>query len=273
MRPLPNRRTFVAALSAVALVAALATVASGSRSPVTRARLERALPPTFARLYLQQARLLGRRGLTVASLDAKASCDKGGPDKPDLGPGSDWICMMSWNDPNVPLPDGAAKFELNVHANGCYTAGGPSKYVGTLQIADARGRQVDNPVFEFDGCFDPGSSDAPTHVTLPKAPSTTPTQQRAQTARLTLPHGVFAADASGRLAPSVTCSDGKDGCAGTLTVRANGRTASTTYIVPTDTTQAVTLPVPRGTTGTVRLHADPVIGVAPRPDATVTVSR
>lgn len=65
--------------------------------------------------------------------------------RPDAG-----TLEVSWTDPNVPLPDGATKFELNVHSNDCHTAGGPSKFIGTLTIADLHGKEVGNPVFELD---------------------------------------------------------------------------------------------------------------------------
>ena len=55
-------------------------------------------------------------------------------------------------------PEGYGKFELNVHSNDCYTAGGPSKFVGLLTITDTHGNDVTNPAFEFDGAFDPDGS-------------------------------------------------------------------------------------------------------------------
>jgi hypothetical protein len=165
------------AVLAAAAIALVALSACGS-TDVTRARLERNLPQTFSNLYVQQAKLLGRKGITVASLHAQAQCDKGGPKAPDQGPGADWICLMRWNDPNVPLPDGSGKFELNVHSNDCYTAGGPSKLVGLITITDTTGKDVDNPVFEFDSCFNPKSSNKPTGVNIP-APATSPTKATA----------------------------------------------------------------------------------------------
>jgi hypothetical protein len=163
-------------LATLALVgAALLALSACGSTDVTRARLERNLPQTFANLYVQQAELLGHRGITVQSLNAQAQCDKGGPKVPDHGPGADWICLMKWNDPNVPLPDGTGKFELNVHSNDCYTAGGPSKLVGLITITDRQGKDVDNPVFEFDSCFDPNSSDHPTGVDFPPPSSSPPT--------------------------------------------------------------------------------------------------
>ena len=66
-------------------------------------------------------------------------------------------------------PEGYGKFELNVHSNDCYTASGPSKLTGFLTITDARGREVTNPVFEFDGCFDPGGDNSRHRVVSPSA--------------------------------------------------------------------------------------------------------
>jgi hypothetical protein len=156
-----------------ALIAAVLTLAGCGSSEVTKARLERNLPQTFSNLYVQQAKLLGHPHITVQSLHAQAQCDKGGPKVADHGPGADWICLMRWNDPNVKLPDGSGKFEINAHSNDCYTAGGPSKLVGLQTITDAHGNDVANPVFEFDACFDPHGSNAPTGVVIP-TPTPTP---------------------------------------------------------------------------------------------------
>lgn len=156
------------------VIAAVALGACGGGSSVTRARLERNLPVTFSNLYVQQAAILGHKGITTKNLHARAQCDKGGPKAPDTGPGADWICLMTWNDPNVSLADGPGKFELNVHSNDCYTAGGPSKLIGLITITDTHGRDVDNPVFEFDSCFDPNSSNKPTGAVVQAASSTTP---------------------------------------------------------------------------------------------------
>jgi hypothetical protein len=158
--------------------AAIVGLAGCGGSDVTKARLERSLPQTFSNLYVQQAKLLGHEGITVASLNARASCDKGGSKVADRGPGADWICLMNWKDPNVTLTDGYGKFEINAHSNDCYTAGGPSKLVGLQTITDRHGNDVTNPVFEFDSCFDPHSSNAATGVAFP---SPTPTAAGAST--------------------------------------------------------------------------------------------
>jgi len=104
---------------------------------------------------VQQAGLLGRTGVTAASMHSRVWCDKGGPKVADHGPGADWICTIDFVDNTG--AEQAGKFEVQVKSNSCYTAGGPSKIVGNLTITDVHGHDVTNPVFEFDGCFDPDS--------------------------------------------------------------------------------------------------------------------
>ena len=233
------RRTLIAVLATLVVVAALAAaaVAGSDGSTVTRARLERSLPVVFSNLYVKQARMLGRHGVTAESLHAKAMCDKHGPDVADSGPGGDWICLMSWTDPNVPMPpEGYGKFELNVHSNDCYTAGGPSKLTGFLTLTDVRGREVTNPLFEFDGCFDPAADDSATNVFFPSvlsvtSPSVTP-------------------DSRGRVGPQVSCGTGSDGCTGTVTATAGHTNLGTVpFHLKEESTATIPFPtsVPDGT--------------------------
>lgn len=138
------------------VVAAAVSLAACGGSAITRPRVEAALLPTFTRLYLQQAQILGHPSVTAASMAAADDCDKGGPKLPDVGAGADWICMIHWTDDKGVRQDG--KFELQVRSNTCYTAVGPSRITGTVMITDTKGRDVPNPVFEFDGCFDPDAA-------------------------------------------------------------------------------------------------------------------
>jgi hypothetical protein len=226
------RRTILAMLAALVAVIALGSAvvaASGDPSTVTRPRLERSLTTTFANLYVGHARLQGRE-ITSASLHAKAMCDKAGAENKDLGPGGDWNCLMSWTDPEVPMPpEGYGKFELNVHSNGCYTAGGPSKLTGFLTMTDTEGRVVANPVFEFDGCFDPNGDNTPTGVAFPSllaVASTTITPDAQRTAGL-----------------QVTCGSGDKGCAGTIAVLAGHQKLGTIPVHQAEESTA-TLPLP-----------------------------
>ena len=68
------------------------------------------------------------------------------------GAGTDWICKVTWTDIHRKATNG--KFELTIHPNGCYEAGGPTKIIGPVTIRAANGKNVTSPVFEFDACFD-----------------------------------------------------------------------------------------------------------------------
>lgn len=233
------RRTILVVLTALALLVGVgaAVTATSAGSTVTRARLERSLPATFANLYVDQASLLGRNDITAESLHATAMCDKHGPDVADIGPGGDWVCLMSWTDPQVPMPtEGYGKFELNVHSNDCYTAAGPSKLTGFLTITDASGTEVTNPVFEFDGCFDPQGDNTATGVEFPSvlnsaSPSVVPDRQ-------------------GQIGVKVTCGTGSEGCRGTAHATVGGTDlGSVPFTVKEEATATLTFPgtVPTGT--------------------------
>jgi hypothetical protein len=138
----------------VAITAAWSLGGCGSVD-VTKARLEQSLAPTFANLYVQRAQILGEPGITVASTAASADCDRGGPKVADVGPGADWICMVTFHDDHG--QDQVGKFELHVLADSTYVAGGPSKLIGLAMITDKDGKDVPNPVFEFDAGFNPAN--------------------------------------------------------------------------------------------------------------------
>lgn len=233
------RRFIISLIAALAVVLAVGgAVVAGSQggSSVTRARLERSLPTSFANVYTTQAKLLGHQGVTPESLHPTAMCHKGGAVEPDVGPGSNWNCLVSWTDPDNPMPpEGYGKIELNVHSNGCYTAAAPSKLVGFLTLTDTSGRVVANPAAEFDACFDPDGSDVPTGVQFPSLLSVTTTALRP--------------DSQGRVSLQATCGTGSGGCHGTVTAAA-GSTELGTVPIDVDEEQTATLafakPVPEG---------------------------
>jgi hypothetical protein len=139
----------------VVLVAAVAALAAFGSPDVTKPRLERSIAATFSNLYVQQAGILGIGGVSVTSVAASADCDRGGPKVPDVGAGADWVCQVSFVD-NTGHPQ-QGKFELQVRPDSTYVAGGPSKLIGLATITNSAGVDVPNPVFEFDGAFDPNS--------------------------------------------------------------------------------------------------------------------
>lgn len=139
--------------TAVLVVAAIGSLIAAGHPDVTRARLEQSLTPVYTNLYLQQAKILGHPDFTADTLAPSTVCDRGGPKVPDTGPGADWICHVMFTDQAGTRQDG--KFELTAKSNGCYVATGPSRINGPVMITDTTGRDVLNPVFEFDACFDP----------------------------------------------------------------------------------------------------------------------
>jgi hypothetical protein len=143
------------AVLALVLVAALWALASAGSPDVTKVRLEQSLAPTFANLYVQRAAILGEPGITVNSINASAKCDRGGPKIADVGPGADWICMVTFHDDHDKTQTG--KFELHAKADSTYVAGGPSKLIGLATLTNTKGTDVPNPVFEFDAAFNPNS--------------------------------------------------------------------------------------------------------------------
>ncbi|MDF9814228.1 hypothetical protein [Streptomyces sp. SPB162] len=148
----PTRLVKLGLSLAVAAAAIAATTAAGSPD-VTKTRVEQALAPTFANLYVQQSHILGIPGITVAGIDASATCDRGGPKVADVGSGADWICKITFHDAHHQVQTG--KFELQIKADSTYVAGGPSKLIGLATITDKTGQDVPNPAFEFDGALNP----------------------------------------------------------------------------------------------------------------------
>jgi hypothetical protein len=156
----------------------------------------------------------------------------GGAVEPDVGPGSNWNCLVSWTDPHVPMPpEGYGKFELDVHSNGCYTAGGPSKLVGFQTLTDARGREATNPVYEFDGCFDPHGDNAPTGNEFPSL--------------LTVTTTALLPDPDHKVSLQVSCGTGIRGCVGTVSAAAGSTPLGTVpFDVPEEQTARLPFPTP-----------------------------
>ena len=236
-------------------------VATSSGSSITKPRLERSVAASFSNVYSQEAALVGHKGITPGSLHAKSMCDKG-PGLPQNGPGTGWICLTSWTDPNVPMPPtGYGKLEVTVHSNGCYTVGSPSSLIGYQTITDARGRTVNNPAYEFDGCLDPHGDNTPTGASFPSALTVTSTSATP--------------DKSGHISAGIACATGVGGCAGTLTATVGSKVIGT---APFTLTEEATTNL--RIDGTVPADAKEVTytvhttkGVAPPSPATVPVQR
>jgi hypothetical protein len=136
------------AAAAAAVVAALLLAACGGPD-ITAGRLDDAVGTTFAHLYQRQQDLLGKP--VSATPEASASCHRSGQPPTATGAGDDWICTVLLQ---VGQPLAQYTYELNVQADGCYTADGPPALVGNKSLTTPAGTQRVNPLFAFDGCFD-----------------------------------------------------------------------------------------------------------------------
>ncbi|SDG49834.1 hypothetical protein [Klenkia brasiliensis] len=142
-------------LATVGVLAVAGALTAFGSPDVTQPRVQDSVTTTFVNLYLDQQRLLGDDQVTADSMAPSTTCDRHNGAVAPVGPGTDWICMITWNDATGTSQEG--KFEVQVHSNSCWTASGPAKIVGSFTITDAQGNEVTNPVNAFDGCFDPSS--------------------------------------------------------------------------------------------------------------------
>lgn len=141
----------------VAVAAAIiAIVASGcGNDGVTRARVEDAVEPTFANLFVLAQAQHGHRE-AIASMHTRAQCVRGDGSAAAKGAGADWTCNLTWTQSGG-VPAGAA-YSLTIQPNGCYTAegDGPADLNRSPTIVALDGKTVTNPLWGFDGCFDVG---------------------------------------------------------------------------------------------------------------------
>lgn len=122
-------------------------LASACATPATPTHLTSSFGETFAGLYAQQQRLLGREG--ARPLEPLASCRRTGADAD--GPGEDWVCSVQYTDLGTAS---AQAFEVQVKPDGCWTATGPPA-TQPAQVVDAVTQaSAANPLAQFDGCLD-----------------------------------------------------------------------------------------------------------------------
>jgi hypothetical protein len=137
-------------LGTAGVAVAAALVLAGCGGPdITAGRVDDAMGPTFAHLYQHQQDLLGKA--VSATPEASASCHRSGQPPTATGAGDDWICVVLLQ---VGQPVAQYTYELNVQADGCYTADGPPALVGNKTLTTPTGAEQVNPLFAFDGCFD-----------------------------------------------------------------------------------------------------------------------
>lgn len=139
--------------------AAVILVSTGcGGSPITAARLERAIAPTFANLLELQVPQMGLPPMPASAFAPSASCRKvaaAGAASSHSGSG-DWICTIQWMGPGQrPLRD---VYDLFVTTDGCYTATVEGESLAKPVLTTKDGREVRNLLYVFEGCFDTTSS-------------------------------------------------------------------------------------------------------------------
>ncbi len=147
------RRLVVAAVVGGAIVG---TVGGCGSTGLSQARLDTAISRTFANLWILQQTEQGHPHPRTDALRSRAACVKGSPSVPQHGAGSDWVCSIVWL-VDGPATSVTALYNLNLRTNGCYTADGdgPVAVNGSRTVTTAAGTIAINPLWSFDGCFDP----------------------------------------------------------------------------------------------------------------------
>lgn len=154
-----GRRALVWAVAPVAAVIVLGVLVLVAATPVSgsgidRAKLERSLATSFAHLYRYQTDQLHRPAVTESQLRTSADCDKGGTRVDDVGPGTDWRCVVSWHLPGS-TTTGHAIYQLNVTPDGRYAADGDGpKEVNGYFVVHTPSGDAPNPLWQFDGTVD-----------------------------------------------------------------------------------------------------------------------
>jgi hypothetical protein len=134
---------------AFGLLALAASLGCGT-SPITSARIEGALAPTFANLVHLQVSWLGLPPVPASAFAVNASCRKPGGGA-NLGSG-EWTCTLVWKGPDKQaLTD---TYDLFVTTDGCFTATVATENLGGPMLKANDGKDVRNLLYAFEGCFD-----------------------------------------------------------------------------------------------------------------------
>ena len=134
----------------VAVVAAALAVSGCSRySPITAARIEKAIASTFSNLVETQVSWLGLPRMTAGEVAASARCLK----LPTGGTGAgEWVCTVIWMGPKGSRC--AMPTICSSTTDGCYMASLAGESLGGPILKTKDGTNVRNLLYAFDGCFD-----------------------------------------------------------------------------------------------------------------------
>src|SRR5262245_5223838 len=129
-------RTIRAQSRCAFIATAMVSLSGCGGSPLTAARIESAVGPTFANLVGVQAIWLGLPSIKRDDVGARATCRRPtGSAEPGSG---DWICTIAWQ-----APDGRLlrdTYDVFLATDGCYTAGAEAATLGGPTITTSEGR-------------------------------------------------------------------------------------------------------------------------------------
>ena len=149
-----NRRPLAVTVAAAA-AALLATGCSSGSTGITAGPIEASITRAFTNLYRLQQLDMGNPVPSPASLHTRSSCLKGTPADAQSGAGADWTCDVTFlvAGPATPV---TAIYNLTVQATGCYAADGdgPAPLNGSRTVTGPGYRQIHNPLWLIDGCFE-----------------------------------------------------------------------------------------------------------------------
>ena len=126
------------------------TMTGCGQSPITPARIEESIAPTFANLVQVQVSWMGLAPMAASDFAVSANCRK--PMVGDSSGSGEWTCMVTWKGPDQQaLSD---TYDLFVTTDGCYAATVASENLGGPTLRAKDGREVRNLLYAFEGCFD-----------------------------------------------------------------------------------------------------------------------
>jgi hypothetical protein len=138
----------------IVLCASFAVMTTGATlgcrpSPITSARIEGAIAPTFAHLVQVQVSRLGLRSMSASDVAVMASCRRLVGSSSGAG---GWTCTIVWHGPQRQAMRDT--YDLFVATDGCYTAAVEGERLGGPVLQASDGRDVRNLLYAFEGCFD-----------------------------------------------------------------------------------------------------------------------
>ena len=148
------RRSFAQKVLRVSLAGCAVVLSGCGSSPITPARIEKALEVTFSNLVELQVARLRLKPITTPDFAVTAICRKQTVVN-NAGAG-EWTCALVWQGPDRRMLRDT--YDLFVATDGCYTATAAGENLGGPTLKASDGRDVRNLLYTFEGCFDTSTS-------------------------------------------------------------------------------------------------------------------